>query len=79
VLAVVYFAAFVALGFSGYAAGADKRRARAPTHVLGALIELIIVIIQDLDRPGRGLVNVDQTPLTDAAAQVDRTARAISN
>jgi hypothetical protein len=78
VLAVVYLAAFVALGFSGFSAGADANRSCGPAHVLGLLVGLVILLIQDLDRPGRGLVNIDQSPIVDAEGQITRVSEALA-
>jgi hypothetical protein len=52
----------VAMGLVGYDAGLAGR-ARLPAAIMGALFALVIVQIDDLDRPMRGLILVQQTSL----------------
>lgn len=47
----------------GYAAGVSGARASRGTYVLVGLIVVLVFIIIDLDRPRRGLIEVDQSSL----------------
>jgi hypothetical protein len=68
VLLALYGTAIVAITFSGYADGLQRRRARVPVYVMGVLVAAVILLIQDLDRPGKGFVTVSQQPMMDVAA-----------
>lgn len=52
----------------GYASGINGRRASNGTYVLVALIVVLVFIIIDLDRPRRGLIEVDQSSIQDLRA-----------
>lgn len=65
VLLALYGVAVVACGFMGYAVGLSARRRRGPVYVVAVLIAAVILLIQDLDRPGAGFITVSQTPLID--------------
>ncbi|TCS41272.1 hypothetical protein [Reinekea marinisedimentorum] len=63
---VIYllFLVFIASGvILGYSSGLSGRRVLAPTIMVSFLISLIVFIIIDLDRPRRGLIQVDQSSL----------------
>ncbi len=58
------FAVFVASGgMLGYSSGLGGRRVVAPTVIVSVMIAMIVFIIIDLDRPKRGLIQVDQGSL----------------
>jgi hypothetical protein len=58
------FATFLMTGvIVGYASGLHGHRASFVTHVMVALIVLLVFIIIDLDRPRRGLIQVSQTSM----------------
>jgi len=65
VLMALYATAIIASGFTGYASGIESRRSRVPMHVMGVLVAAVILLIQDLDRPGQGYVTVSQQPMID--------------
>lgn len=67
VLLALYFIAVVAIGFTGYASGTAERRWRLPVYVMSFLIVAVILLIQDIDRPGAGLISVSQQPTIDTA------------
>lgn len=48
-------------GIMGYSAGLSGKRIFVPIVLVSTLITLIVFIIIDLDRPKRGLIQVDQT------------------
>lgn len=58
------FLVFIASGgILGYSSGLSGKRVTAPTVMVSFLIALVVFIILDLDRPKRGLIQVDQTPM----------------
>lgn len=66
IVLILLFVVFVAAGgILGYTAGLSRRRVRIPTIVVSFLITMVVFIIVDLDRPRRGVIQVDQTPLRD--------------
>jgi hypothetical protein len=70
VLLGLYAIAIVASGFTGYSSGLDGSRARLPMYVMAILVAGVILLIQDLDRPGTGFVTVSQQPMRDTAASL---------
>lgn len=71
VVLFLLFAAFLLTGgIVGYAAGIAGRRASFVTYVLIALIVLLVFIVVDLDRPRRGLIEVDRSSLIDLQASI---------
>jgi hypothetical protein len=67
VLLALYGITFVAITFTGYAAGLEKRRWRPGVYVTGMVAAAVILLIQDLDRPSAGFITVSQQPMIDAA------------
>lgn len=70
VLIALYGIAAVAIGFTGYASGIEARRSRLPVYITGILLSAVILLIQDLDRPGAGFITINQQPLVDTAASI---------
>jgi hypothetical protein len=70
VLLALYGIAAVASGFTGYASGIEARRSRLPVYITGILLCAVILLIQDLDRPGAGFITISQQPLVDTAASI---------
>lgn len=64
--------AMVALGFTGYNTGAIGARRRLPTLVMSATIALLIILVSDLDRPYRGVIQVSPQALVNAAQAIPR-------
>lgn len=61
VVLLLLFGVFIASGgMLGYSSGLGGRRVIAPTVMVSFLIAMIVFIIIDLDRPKRGLIQVDQ-------------------
>ena len=52
-------------GIMGYSAGLSGRRMIAPIILVSLLITLIVFIIIDLDRPKRGLIQVNQSVMVE--------------
>lgn len=58
------FIVFIASGgIMGYSGGLSGKRVIAPVVLVSLLVTLIVFIIIDLDRPKRGLIQVNQSPL----------------
>ncbi|MFL5099545.1 MAG: hypothetical protein ACJ8E5_02980 [Xanthobacteraceae bacterium] len=70
VLLALYGVATVASAFAGYAAGLGARPSRLPVYLMGLLICAVILLIEDLDRPGTGFITVSQQPMIDTAASI---------
>ena len=75
VLLALYVVAIVAFIFAGYANGLQARRVRLPVYVMGVLVSTVILLIQDLDRPNTGFINVSQQPMIDVAASIAAYAK----
>jgi len=61
---LLLFAVFISSGgMMGYSAGLSGKRMVAPVVLVSFLITLIVFLIIDLDRPRRGLIQVDQEPM----------------
>ena len=63
VMLLLFLVFISAGGIIGYSAGLSGKRILAPVVLVSLLITLIVFIIIDLDRPKRGLIMVDQTPI----------------
>ncbi len=64
VVLLLLFVVFVASGgILGYSSGLSGHRVVAPTLMVSLLISLIVFIIIDLDRPKRGLIQVNQNSM----------------
>ncbi len=61
----LYSVAVAALWLAGYASAIDRARWRRPTYVACLLVAGVILLIQDLDRPGAGFITVDEQPMID--------------
>jgi hypothetical protein len=70
VLTALYAIAILACAVSGYANGLDVRRVRSPLYATGLVVALLILLIQDLDRPGAGFIRASQQPMIDVAAAI---------
>jgi hypothetical protein len=62
----------VALGFAGYHAGLTRGRRHPANLLMGLTVAMVMILIADLDRPHRGLIEVPVQPLLDAAAGIPR-------
>jgi hypothetical protein len=71
---VVFFALYaiaaVALGFTGYTSGLEAKQCRLPIYIMSTLAAGVILLIQDIDRPGAGFISVSQQPMIDTAANI---------
>jgi hypothetical protein len=67
----LYGVGAVAFLFVGYANGLSGRSIRVPIYLMAAVVSGLIVLIQDLDRPTLGLINVTNEPLIDLIRSID--------
>jgi hypothetical protein len=66
VVLLLLFVVFISSGgIIGYSAGLAGKRNMAPVVLVSLLITLIVFIIIDLDRPKRGLIQVDQSVMSE--------------
>ncbi|NND44127.1 MAG: hypothetical protein HKN58_02300, partial [Xanthomonadales bacterium] len=64
VVLLLLFVVFISSGvIMGYSGGLSNRRVIAPMTLVAFLVTLIVFIIIDLDRPKRGLIQVNQAPM----------------
>ena len=67
------FTIFIISGYIlGYASGLHRRRAWMAIMSMTALIVLVIFIVIDLDRPRRGLIQVDQSSMAGLKQQIEK-------
>jgi hypothetical protein len=70
VLLALYATAAVAIGYASYGRALEGRGWRPAVYVAGILTAGVILLIQDLDRPSVGFINVSQQPMIDVAASL---------
>lgn len=70
VVIALYAIAAVSVAFTGFGSELNSRQSQFPVHVMGALICAVLLLIQDLDRPGAGLISANKQPMLDAAASL---------
>jgi hypothetical protein len=70
VLLALYGVATISSAFAGYASGLGGRPSRLPVYVMVLLVCIVILLIQDLDRPNTGFITVSQQPMVDTAASI---------
>lgn len=70
VLLTLYGIAAVAGLFAGYASGLGVRPPRFPAYLMIFLVCGMILLIQDLEKPGVGFFSVSQQPMLDTAAGI---------
>ncbi len=72
VLALLFIVFISSGGIMGYSAGLSGKRVIAPIILVSLLITLIVFIIIDLDRPKRGLIQVNQGVMTELLNSVGK-------
>ena len=70
IVVALYGVSVVAIGFAGYGRGIESRRSRLPVHIAGILVAAMVLLIQDIDRPGAGFIKVSQQPMVNVAASL---------
>lgn len=66
----LYGVSVVAIGFAGYGRGIESGRSRLPVHIAGILVAAMVLLIQDIDRPGAGFIKASQQPMVNVAASL---------
>jgi hypothetical protein len=73
IVLILLFVVFISSGgIMGYSAGLSGKRMFAPIALVSTLITLIVFIIIDLDRPKRGLIQVDQSVMIELLNDVKK-------
>lgn len=70
VILALYGIAMIASAFSGFGEGFESGRSRLRVYTLGILVSAVILLIQDLDRPGPGFISVSQQPMINTARSI---------
>jgi hypothetical protein len=65
ILLALYATAAVAIGYASYGRASEGRHWRPAVYVAGILTAGVILLIQDLDRPGVGFISVSEQPMID--------------
>lgn len=68
VVVALYGVSIIAIGFAGYASGIESRRMRLPVYLAGLMVAAVVLLIQDIDRPGAGFIQVSQQAMVSVAA-----------
>ena len=68
VLFLLYGAFIVSGGVIGYASGLANHRPALVTYLMVGVIALLLYMVMDLDRPGRGVIRVSVQSLLDLQA-----------
>lgn len=63
VWSLLLFVAACGCCISGYAAGATGVRSGFSLVLLPVLLAVVITVVVDIDRPRKGLIGIDQTPM----------------
>ena len=72
---VLYVVAALSLGAMGYHAGVAGTVRGPVTAAVAITFSLVIAVIMDLDRPGQGMINVDQQAMIDVRDMLSRGPR----
>ncbi len=68
IVIALYGVSIVGIGFAGYGSGVVAKRSRLPVHLTGLLVAAMVLLIQDIDRPGAGFIKVSQQSMASTAA-----------
>jgi hypothetical protein len=63
VLWLLFLAFIVCGGMLGYSAGISNHQPSKVVYVMLSVVVLVMYLVMDLDRPRRGLIHIDQTPM----------------
>lgn len=70
---LLLFIVFVSSGgMMGYSSGLSGKRIIMPVVLVSLLITLIVFLIIDLDRPRRGLIEIDQSAMLELQQSMSR-------
>jgi hypothetical protein len=73
VLWLLFFAFIVSGGMLGYSAGISNHQPSKVVFVMLTVVVLVMYLVIDLDRPRRGLIHIDQTPMQSLKTLVKTT------
>jgi len=73
VLLMLYAAFLVTGGMIGYSAGLTENRPSKAIYLMGIVVALLMYLVIDLDRPRRGLVQVNQAPMLSLRSMLNNT------
>lgn len=76
VLLLLFFAFISSGAILGYSGGLSGKRVTIPAGLVSLLITLIVFIIIDLDRPKRGMIQVDQSTMLELQSSSANTIKA---
>ena len=71
VLFLLFFVFVTAGGMLGYTSGLHRKIPTFPTVLMSALIVIVVFMVIDLDRPRRGIIQVNQDSLADVMIQIN--------
>jgi hypothetical protein len=74
VFLTLYGIAAIASALAGYASGLGRRPSQFPVYVMIVLVCALILLIQDLNRPLDGFIEVSQQPMIDTAKSINAYA-----
>lgn len=63
VLALLFATAIATSGVLGFSAGVFNHRASLIVHLMNGIITMLVLITLDLDRPRRGMIRIDPSPI----------------
>ena len=69
---VLYFVALLAVATVGYHVGVGGKKRTPVMWAVAVAFSAVIMVIADLDRPGRGFINVSQEPMVDLRASLEK-------
>src|SRR4029079_406851 len=72
---VLYIVALLALATVGYHVGVGDKGRTPVMWAVAIAFSVVIMVIADLDRPGRGFINVSQQPMVDLRRRIDESRR----
>ncbi|MFO1162787.1 MAG: hypothetical protein U1E60_28400 [Reyranellaceae bacterium] len=70
IVIALYSVSIVGIGFAGYGSGVETKRSRVPVRLMGILVAAMVLLIQDIDRPGAGFIKVSQQSMANTAAML---------
>ena len=70
IVIALYGVSIVGIGFAGYGSGIESKRTRVPVYITGILVAAMVLLIQDIDRPGAGFIKVSQQSMLNAEAAI---------
>jgi hypothetical protein len=79
VLLLLFLVAILAMSIVGFGCAIGGWRALSVTVTMSLIITLVILVIMDLDRPGRGFIRVSQQSMIDLQDSINETPVSTKN